>query len=173
MLDFTVLQCGRFFQFYFNRQFLDMYVGFEVFTAVVMKSIIFWDVKPCSLLSCLPPAYLLVLLEFSSTMKMEEICCSEMSVASQQTTRRHNPEDDTLHVCIVCVYIYTHTHIHKHVLARNFVSMHQALTLGLWAVTGCTGVTMPVPLLDIIYCLEPAVPLPDLVQGLVVNQVSS
>jgi hypothetical protein len=27
-------------------------VGFEVFTAVVMKSIIFWDVTPCSLLSC-------------------------------------------------------------------------------------------------------------------------
>jgi hypothetical protein len=26
--------------------------GFEVFTAVVMKSIIFWDVTPCSLLSC-------------------------------------------------------------------------------------------------------------------------
>jgi hypothetical protein len=27
-------------------------VGFEVFTAVVMKSIIFWDVTPCRLLSC-------------------------------------------------------------------------------------------------------------------------
>jgi hypothetical protein len=26
-------------------------VGFEVFTAVVMKSIIFWDITPCSLLS--------------------------------------------------------------------------------------------------------------------------
>jgi hypothetical protein len=25
------------------------YVGFEVFTAVVMKSIIFWDMTPCSL----------------------------------------------------------------------------------------------------------------------------
>jgi hypothetical protein len=25
--------------------------GFEVFTAVVMKSIIFWDMTPCSLLS--------------------------------------------------------------------------------------------------------------------------
>jgi hypothetical protein len=29
-----------------------LYVRFEVFTAVVMKSIIFWDVTPCSLLSC-------------------------------------------------------------------------------------------------------------------------
>jgi hypothetical protein len=28
------------------------YVVFEVFTAVVMKSIIFWNVTPCSLLSC-------------------------------------------------------------------------------------------------------------------------
>jgi hypothetical protein len=27
------------------------YVEFEVFTAVVMKSIIFWDMTPCSLLS--------------------------------------------------------------------------------------------------------------------------
>jgi hypothetical protein len=24
------------------------YVGFEVFAAVVMKSIIFWDITPCS-----------------------------------------------------------------------------------------------------------------------------
>jgi hypothetical protein len=28
-----------------------MYVGFEVFTAVVMKSIVFWDMMPCSPLS--------------------------------------------------------------------------------------------------------------------------
>jgi hypothetical protein len=27
-------------------------VGLEVFTAVVMKSIIFWDMTPCSPLSC-------------------------------------------------------------------------------------------------------------------------
>jgi hypothetical protein len=27
-------------------------VGFEVFTAVVMKSIIFWDMTPCSPLIC-------------------------------------------------------------------------------------------------------------------------
>jgi hypothetical protein len=35
---------------------------------------------------------------FSSTLKMEAICSSETSVASQQTTRRHIPEDDTLHI---------------------------------------------------------------------------
>jgi hypothetical protein len=28
---------------------------------------------------------------------MEAICSSETSVATQQTTRRHIPEDDTLH----------------------------------------------------------------------------
>jgi hypothetical protein len=64
-----------------------------------MKSIIFWDMTPCSLLSCnrrfggtyrLPPACLLVLAEIiSSTLKMEAICSSE-------TSRRHIPEDDTL-----------------------------------------------------------------------------
>jgi hypothetical protein len=26
----------------------ELYVGFEVFTAVVMKNIIFWDMMPCS-----------------------------------------------------------------------------------------------------------------------------
>jgi hypothetical protein len=73
-------------------------VGFEVFTAVVMKSIIFWDMTPCSLLSCFSPACLLVLSEIiSSTLKMEAICSSETSVGTQQTTRRYIPEDDTLH----------------------------------------------------------------------------
>jgi hypothetical protein len=46
-------------------------VGFEVFTEVVMKSVVFWDMTPCSLLCssrlarwfdrCLTPAYLLKL----------------------------------------------------------------------------------------------------------------
>jgi hypothetical protein len=48
---------------------------------------------------CLPPAYLLVLAEiFSLTRKMEAIGSSETSVATQQTTRRHIPEDDTLNI---------------------------------------------------------------------------
>jgi hypothetical protein len=34
-----------------NLRRLNMYVGFEVFTAVVIKSIIFWDMTPCSPLS--------------------------------------------------------------------------------------------------------------------------
>jgi hypothetical protein len=63
--------------------------GFEVFTAVVMKSIIFWDMTP--------PAYLLVLAEIiSSILNMEAICSSETPVATQKTTRRHIPVDDTL-----------------------------------------------------------------------------
>jgi hypothetical protein len=70
-------------------------VRFEVFTAVVMKSIVIWDVTPCSLLSCnRPPACLLVLAEIiSSALKMEATRSSETSVATQQTTRRHIPED--------------------------------------------------------------------------------
>jgi hypothetical protein len=36
------------------------------------------------------------LLDFSSTLKMEALCSSETSVATQVTTRRHIPEDDTL-----------------------------------------------------------------------------
>jgi hypothetical protein len=32
-----------------------------------------------------------------STLKMEAICSSETSVGTQRTTRRHIPEDDTLH----------------------------------------------------------------------------
>jgi hypothetical protein len=33
---------------------------------------------------------------------MEAICSSEMSVATQQTTRRHIPEDDALHYLFAC-----------------------------------------------------------------------
>jgi hypothetical protein len=76
-----------------------------------MKSIIFWDVTPCSLLSCnrcfggtyrlhlqSRRNYLLVLAEIvSSTLKIEAICSSKTSDATQQTTRRHIQEDDTLH----------------------------------------------------------------------------
>jgi hypothetical protein len=59
---------------------------------------IFWDVMPCSAVASFPPACLLILAEIiSSTLKMEAICSSETSVATQQTTRRHIPEDDTLH----------------------------------------------------------------------------
>jgi hypothetical protein len=34
------------------KEMMNKNVGFEVFTVVVMKSIIFWDMTPCSPLSC-------------------------------------------------------------------------------------------------------------------------
>jgi hypothetical protein len=46
------------------------------------------------------PAYLLVLAEIiSSTLMMEAICSSNRSVATQQTTQHHIPEDDSLQIC--------------------------------------------------------------------------
>jgi hypothetical protein len=63
--------------------------GFEVFTAVVMRSINFWDMPATCLLDGL--------LNCSSTLKMEPIRSSETSGVTQRTTRRHIPEDDTLH----------------------------------------------------------------------------
>jgi hypothetical protein len=72
------------------------YVGFEVFTAVVMKSIIFWDMTPCCPLSCtqhfggtyckLATCLLDGLLNYSSTLKMEAIHSSEMSSCYAQCT---------------------------------------------------------------------------------------
>jgi hypothetical protein len=88
-----------------------------------MKSIIFWDMTPCSPLSCtrrfgrsyrllcsstlkmeairLATCLLDGLLNYSSTLKMEVIRSSETSGATQRTTRRHIPEDDTLN-CTGC-----------------------------------------------------------------------
>jgi hypothetical protein len=45
----------------------------------------------CHLLACC------IFAELISTLNMEAICSSETSVETQQTTRRHIPEDDTLH----------------------------------------------------------------------------
>jgi hypothetical protein len=56
-----------------------------------MKSITFWDMTS-HLLACWFLAKLIY-----STLKMEAICSSETSVDTQRTTRRHIPEDDTLH----------------------------------------------------------------------------
>jgi hypothetical protein len=102
---FQTLQYLRYLSVYFccfnklNKS-PSLHVGFEVFTAVVMKSIIFWDVTPCSLLRCnrrfggtyrihlqgrrkfcLPPAYLLVLAEIffdpedGGDMFLRNVCC--------------------------------------------------------------------------------------------------
>jgi hypothetical protein len=46
----------------------------------------------------MPPACLLVFAEIIfSALKMEAMCYSETSVVTQQTTRRHIPENGTLH----------------------------------------------------------------------------
>jgi hypothetical protein len=46
---------------------------------------------------CLPPAFMLIsCLAYSSTLKMEVTCSSEMSVEFQQTTGRYIPEDRNL-----------------------------------------------------------------------------
>jgi hypothetical protein len=46
----------------------------------------------------LPTAFMLVsCLAYSSALKMEEICSSEMSVDFQWTTRCYIPKDNTLH----------------------------------------------------------------------------
>jgi hypothetical protein len=80
------------------------YVAFEVFTAVVMKSIIFWDVTPCRLLSCnrrFGGTYRLNLQgRRNNSSKNQQVSRWQTSVATQQTTRRHIPEDDTLHFFI-------------------------------------------------------------------------
>jgi hypothetical protein len=100
------------------------YVGFEVFTAVVMKSIIFWDMTPCSPLSFNQRSggtyrlylqrrknrfsnvgfevFTAVVMKSSAepiylALKMEAIFSSETSVDTQRTTRRYIPEDNTLH----------------------------------------------------------------------------
>jgi hypothetical protein len=102
---------------------MNLYVEFEVFTTVVMKIIIFWDITPCSQLSfnrrfgekyrlhlqgrrnifSKPACHLLARWfaeTVSSTLKIETICSSQMAVETQRTTRRHIPEDDTLHEAI-------------------------------------------------------------------------
>jgi hypothetical protein len=76
--------------------------GFDVFTAVVLKSIIFWDMTPCSPLwfnrrfggtSREQAACHLLARWFaepiSSTLKMEAIGSSETSIETQRTTRRY------------------------------------------------------------------------------------
>jgi hypothetical protein len=93
-------------------------VGFEVFTAAVMKSIIFWDMTPCSPLSFnrrFGGTYRLHLQgrrnRFSKTSKRaggkqnlflrswrwKRYVPPKRRVETQRTTRRLIPEDDTLH----------------------------------------------------------------------------
>jgi hypothetical protein len=68
------------------------FVRFEIFTAVTVKIAAFWDVAPCRLQ---PPAHAGSSHADFSTLKMEAIRSSEMSVYTR-STRRHIPEDGIL-----------------------------------------------------------------------------
>jgi hypothetical protein len=50
--------------------------------------------------------------------------------------------------------------------------MHLSPIPGSGAATGCTGVALPPPHLNIISYMEPVVPLPDLIHGLVYTHVT-
>jgi hypothetical protein len=94
--------------------FNEFYIVFEVLTAVVMKSTIFWDITPCSALKVnrrlggtyhlhlqgrrIRSACHLLLQWFLArlifwTLKMEAICSSYTSVEFQRTIRRYIPKD--------------------------------------------------------------------------------
>lgn len=54
-----------------------------------------------------------------------------------------------------------------------FAVMHLALIPVPGAATGCTGVTLPALLLNIIHCLRPVAPLSDFIQGLLDTHITS
>jgi hypothetical protein len=98
-------------------------VGFEVLTAVLIKSSVFWDITPCSPLKVKPtfrrnisPPSLgsknkteqetrlkaggkqsRTCSVYFSTLKMEATCSSETSIYFQRIIRRYIREDRTLH----------------------------------------------------------------------------
>jgi hypothetical protein len=89
-------------------QLVSKYAGFEILTAVVMRSSIFWDITPCNALKITgildehfttvfrADAKLCMLLvsclAYSSTLKTEARFSSKMLVDFQQTTWRNIPE---------------------------------------------------------------------------------
>jgi hypothetical protein len=64
-----------------------------------MKNAVFWDVAPyrCCICRLQPPAHAGSSLADFSTLNMEAIRSSEMSVQSTTSTRRHTPEDGILY----------------------------------------------------------------------------
>jgi hypothetical protein len=69
------------------------FVGFEILTAAVIKSSVFWDVMLQPLASYF---MLFSCLCYSSTQKMEAACSTKTLVDFQQTAYRYIPEDRTL-----------------------------------------------------------------------------
>jgi hypothetical protein len=108
----AAVNCGRL-QITYNHN-----VGFEVLTAVVMKSTILWGIMPCSLLKVnrlfggtyrLHPQgrisrakyqregrWQVVFCSAYLTLRMKAICSSEMSIDFHQTTWCYIPEDSIL-----------------------------------------------------------------------------
>jgi hypothetical protein len=83
-------------------------VGFEVLTAVLMKSL------------CFSPSFKMVLFSAYSTMKMEAICFSETSVEFERTTLRCVPEDSSLQKisfpgCPACSLVTIVSELSRHV----------------------------------------------------------
>jgi hypothetical protein len=75
------------------------YVGFEAVAAVVMKSSVFWDIMPCSLMKVvfLAACFILVsCLAYSLAWKTEAMCLSKKLADFQQTTWLFIPEDRTV-----------------------------------------------------------------------------
>jgi hypothetical protein len=84
-------------------------VRFDVLTAVIVQSSVFWYMTPCSLLKSKKPGWsmrqaqvscftLVSYVVYFSTLKMEATCSSETSSDFQRTTRRSIPEDRTLRI---------------------------------------------------------------------------
>jgi hypothetical protein len=82
-----------------------------------MKSIIFWDMMPCSPLKVnrrlggtYRPIFIVEEISSAKTSKQAggmEICSSKTSVETQRTTWRHIPEDDTLLKKYMLYVLYT------------------------------------------------------------------
>jgi hypothetical protein len=139
-----------------RRESLLFYIGFEVLTAVAMKSIIFWDITPCSPLkvnrllggsyrlhlqgrrisrarnqreSCSSPAFTPVsFLAYSSTLKMEAICSSETSVDFKPEV--HKIPTRVQCTVQVCELVESNLHPppphHRTVAGRSSVSLTQS-----------------------------------------------
>jgi hypothetical protein len=109
-------------------------VRFEVFTAVTMKNVVFWDVALCR--SCFnqhlePPAHAGSPLADFSTLKMEAIRSSETSV-NAISIQRHIPEDDILRCIIVFLMLDSHLKaeirfVLSHVFIFPYLKINEAI----------------------------------------------
>jgi hypothetical protein len=78
-----------------SRYITICYTGFEVLTAVVVTSCVFWGIKPCSPLQVNLLATFFMLVYFSAP-KMEATCSFETSVDFERSTRHLISERKTI-----------------------------------------------------------------------------